>query len=70
MRTLVDIDEQRIRALDGWARSAKRARAALIREAIGEYLRRRRDEPTDDAFGAWGEGPDGVTYQQALRAEW
>lgn len=68
MRTLVELDEARIEALDTLARTDQRSRAALIRQAIDDYLARRRRE---DAFGLWGEHRvDGLTYQRRRRDEW
>ena len=71
MRTLVDIPEPQIRALDEASRREKRSRAALIRQAVDEYLSKRRGSPDDDAFGIWGDRQvDGLVYQKKLRAEW
>ena len=70
MRTLVDLEESQVQALDELARKEKRSRAALIRQAIDEYLLRRRKLEQLDAFGLWGERKvDGVTYQEQVRGE-
>jgi len=71
MRTLVDVADAQLRELDALSKEEKRSRAALIREAIDDYLatRRRRDE--GDAFGLWGRRKvDGLAYQEKVRREW
>lgn len=74
MRTLVDIPDAQVRALDGLAKDQGRSRAALIRDAIGELLDRCRSEPNPDAFGLWrktrGRDHDGLDYQERIRREW
>lgn len=71
MRTLVDIEERDLVLLDRLAVEAKRSRAALIRDAIGDFLRRRRIPAEDEAFGLWGAGKiDGLAYQRKVRSEW
>ena len=71
MRTLVEIDDARIRELDALAKEEKRSRAALIRDAIDDYLAGRRKKPERDAFGLWGKRKaDGLAYQAKVRSEW
>jgi predicted transcriptional regulator len=71
MRILVDIDEPHLRKLDHLARGERRARAAMVREAIAEYLDRRAPQVLDNAFGLWGERKtDGLSYQENARSEW
>jgi metal-responsive CopG/Arc/MetJ family transcriptional regulator len=71
MRTVVEIDEARIRELDALAKEEKRSRAALIRDAISDYLARRRRKQEGDAFGLWGKRKiDGLAYQEKVRREW
>jgi len=71
MRTLVDIGETEIVALDAMARKRDQARAVLIREAIADYLARHSVSDRADAFGLWGSGTkDGLAFQEALRSEW
>jgi metal-responsive CopG/Arc/MetJ family transcriptional regulator len=71
MRTLVDLSDKQIRALDELSKSEKRSRAALIRQAIDEYLRNRRGQQEGDAFGLWGKRKvDGLAYQEKVRREW
>ena len=43
----------------------KRSRAALIREAIDDFLAKRRSKHEGDAFGLWGKRKvDGLAYQE------
>jgi metal-responsive CopG/Arc/MetJ family transcriptional regulator len=71
MRTLVDLGETQVQALDELAHKEKRSRAAVIRQAIDEYLLRRRKQEERDAFGLWGNREvDGLTYQEQVRGEW
>ena len=71
MRTLVDVGEPQIRALDQLSRADKRSRAALIREAIDDYLAKRRGKHASEAFGLWGKRKvDGLAYQEKVRREW
>jgi len=71
MRALVDIEEDQIRDLDRLAKQQKRSRAALIREAVADYLKQRRLREAENAFGLWGQPRiDGLTYQEKVRSEW
>jgi metal-responsive CopG/Arc/MetJ family transcriptional regulator len=71
MRTLVDLGDIQIQALDELSKQQKRSRAALIREAIDDYLTTWRSKQEDDAFGLWGERKvDGLAYQNKARGEW
>ena len=71
MRTLIDLGDGQIRALDELSKKEKRSRAALIRQAIDDYLRSRRNQQESDAFGLWGKRKvDGLAYQEKVRGEW
>ena len=71
MRTLVDISDSQIRELAELCEQVNRPRAALIRDAIADYLARHRRDGEQAAFGLWGsDGPDGLAYQEKARAEW
>lgn len=71
MRTLVDIPDADIAALDELARGRRESRAKVLRAAVGEYLTRHRVVGASHAFGLWGaDVEDGVEYQRRLRAEW
>ena len=71
MRTLVDVGNTQIRELDELSKEEKRSRAALIRDAIDDYLAKRRKKREGDAFGLWGKRKvDGLAYQEKVRGEW
>ena len=71
MRTLVDLGDAQLQALDELSRREKRSRAALIRRAIDEYLSKQRDKQEGDAFGLWRKRKvDGLAYQEKVRSEW
>jgi metal-responsive CopG/Arc/MetJ family transcriptional regulator len=71
MRTLVDVGDSQLRELDELSKEEKRSRAALIREAIDDFLAKRRSHHEGDAFGLWGHRKvDGLVYQERLRSEW
>ena len=71
MRTIIDIPDAQVQDLTALARRANQPRAALVRQAITDYLARHRQTSRADAFGLWGaDAPDGLTYQARIRAEW
>lgn len=71
MRTLVDLGDTQIQALDELSKREKRSRAALIRQAIDDYLAKRHSKPESNAFGLWGERKvNGLAYQDKVRREW
>lgn len=70
-RTLIDLDDDQIRAVDEIAAAEKRSRASLIRQAVTELLGRARRSREKDAFGLWGDHKiDGLEYERKLLAEW
>jgi predicted transcriptional regulator len=71
MRALIDMNETQVEALDTLAKHAGQSRAALIREAIDDYLDRHYREQVEDGFGLWGKRKvDGLAYQEKVRREW
>jgi metal-responsive CopG/Arc/MetJ family transcriptional regulator len=71
MRTLVDLGDSQIQELDELSKEERRSRAALIREAIDDFLTKRRSKHVADAFGLWGKRKvDGLVYQEKVRNEW
>ncbi len=71
MRTLIDLTDRQVAGLKDLAKSEERSRAALIRQAIDDYLAKRGSERDVDAFGLWGEREvDGLAYQKKVRDEW
>jgi len=71
MRMLVDVGDTQLQELDELSKEEKRSRAALIREAIDDFLAKRRSKHEGDAFGLWGKHKiDGLVYQEKVRNEW
>jgi metal-responsive CopG/Arc/MetJ family transcriptional regulator len=71
MRVLVDLGDSQVQALDELSKKDKRSRAALIRQAIDDYLTKRHSRQEGDAFGLWGKRKvDGLVYQEKVRREW
>ena len=71
MRTIIEVPEDVIRTLDKVGKQQKKSRAAIIREAIHLYLKRKPLNASDEAFGVWkGQRRDGLRYQEQVRAEW
>lgn len=72
MRTLVDIPDDDIDKLDALAARQKCSRAAAIREAIRLYLvQTNSNDWVERGYGYWADRddvPDGLAYQQAIRA--
>ena len=72
MRTIIDLPDRQVDALDRISRSRKISRAALIRQAVDRYLQEHLPA-RDEAFGLWKrKGPrvDGVAFQRRLRSDW
>jgi metal-responsive CopG/Arc/MetJ family transcriptional regulator len=70
MRTLVDVGDTQLQELDQLSKVEKRYRAALTREAIDDFLAKRRSKRQSDAFGLWGKRKvDGLVYQERVRSE-
>jgi hypothetical protein len=72
MRTIIDLPDRQIEALERISKSRKLSRAELIRQAVDRYLA---DHAPDAAagFGLWkraGAREDGLAYQRRLRREW
>jgi predicted transcriptional regulator len=71
MRTLIDLPDTQIQALAALCERVKQPRAAVIREAVAEYLERHAAKPAEAAYGLWGANAmDGLAYQERARAEW
>jgi predicted transcriptional regulator len=71
MRTLIDLGDSQVAALDELAKAEKRSRASLIRQAVDDYLSKRHAKRREDAFGLWGRRKvDGLAYQKKARSEW
>lgn len=71
MKTLIEIEDADIEALDAIAARSKQSRSALIRKAIGDFLAATNVNAKDEGFGLWGKRKiDGMAYQKKIRAEW
>ena len=70
MRTIIEVPDEVVASLDKLGREGGLSRAALIREAISQYLAER-GRSDSEAFGIWRTDPvDGVQYQEKVRGEW
>jgi hypothetical protein len=72
MRTIIDLPEDQLEALDGICRRESISRAEAIRRAVGLLVRDRAAGASHAAFGLWrgARAVDGLTYQDRLRQEW
>ena len=71
MRTVIDVPDKLIESLDQLGGAAQTSRAALIREAIVEFLRHKAVPQAEVAFGLWRQRQkDGLRYQTEVRGEW
>ncbi len=71
MRTLVDIPENDLTALDAIAVVENVSRASLIRKAVNAFLSQNSLGERSEAFGLWGDNKiDGLAYQDRIRGEW
>ncbi len=71
MRTIIDLPEAHVEALDALCRGEGISRAEAVRQAVAAHLRLARQRHPDAAFGLWKRGAvDGLKYQERLRREW
>lgn len=79
MRTIVDIPEDQIKALDVLGKKQDLSRAELVRRAVGQYLeaeQKSQKSKLDQYFGLFKDDPtvfeglDGLAWQRKMRAEW
>jgi hypothetical protein len=75
MRTIVDLPDEQIRALDAYSRKHGISRAEAVRRAVSRFLPkggvRKVDFRNHPAFGSWKDrNVDTVEYQRKIRAEW
>jgi hypothetical protein len=75
MRTIVDLPDEQIRALDSYSKKHGVSRAEAVRRAVAMFLPRRRQQRLDfrnhPAFGSWkSRDIDPADYQAKMRAEW
>ncbi len=73
MRTIIDLPDDQLAALDAWRVAHGVSRAEAVRRAVARLLD---DEPVrraaiDAARGLWADrDEDGLAYQERLRSEW
>ena len=78
MRTIVDLPEDQIKALDSIGKKEDLSRAELVRRAVAAYLgnaQETKKSALDKYFGILKgsdafEGMDGMAWQKKMRAEW
>mgnify|MGYP003390327203 CR=1 FL=1 len=72
-RFLVDVPAEDVRKLDEIAKREGKSRAAVLREAVSNYLDASGKEGFEKYFGLWerhGSTVDGLEYERKLRGEW
>ena len=72
-RFLVDVPADDVRKLDEIAKREGKSRAAVLREAVSNFLQESRKGGFEKYFGLWerhGSTVDGLEYERQLRAEW
>lgn len=79
MRTIVDLPDEQVKALDSLGNKENVSRAELVRRAVQSYLDAEKDKSAaaiDKYFGMFRgdpnvfDGLDGLEYQRKIRAEW
>jgi hypothetical protein len=71
MRTIVDLPQEQLDALEAICRREGISRAEAVRRAIAHHLKTEGVRDVDRAFGLWRAKPrDGVAWQRRLRREW
>jgi hypothetical protein len=70
-RTIIDISDEQLRALDCLRAKRHQSRSSLIRKVLDEYLSEHRADWPKEAFGIWRDKPvDALAYEDKLRSEW
>lgn len=72
-RFLVDIPEDDIARLDALARAEGKSRAAILREAVNQFIANSSKDWLEAGFGLWakyGFTEDGMDFQNRMREEW
>jgi metal-responsive CopG/Arc/MetJ family transcriptional regulator len=72
MRTIIDLPDRQLEALERISKRRKVSRAELVRQAVDRFLAEHAPE-AEAAFGLWkraGVREDGLAMQRRLRREW
>ena len=72
-RFLVDVPEEDVIRLDALAKAEGKSRAALLREAVANYIAAESKQGFEKYFGLWerhGSTVDGLEYERELRDQW
>jgi hypothetical protein len=71
VRTIIDVTDRQLDALDAWCRRDGISRAEAIRRAIDAHLAAASAAARPAAFGIWrDQAEDGLAYERRRRAEW
>jgi hypothetical protein len=71
VRTIIELPESQVEALDALCRREGISRAEAIRRAVAAHVRSERDRGVDPAFGLWRRRRvDALQYQRRARREW
>ena len=73
MRTIVDIPDIQVKALNQLSKKKRVSKAEIIRQALTNYLTQYLEirKSFKDSFGLWKDkNIDGIEYQKKLRNEW
>ena len=70
MRTIVDIPENQLAALDAWCEREKISRAEAVRQALNVVLPKKQAAQGAVSFGAWKPRKNSRKLVSAMREEW
>ncbi len=71
MRTIIDVPEQALKALDRLCQRERISRAEAIRRAVRLFLGQQLPTDDDNVFGMWrNHKTQGRDYEDKLRGEW
>lgn len=70
MRTIIDIPEKQLSALNAWCDREKISRAEAIRRALDVVLPEKQAGKRADCFGAWKPRKGNGRLVRTLRGEW
>lgn len=72
MRTIIELPDEQVEALDGICRHEGISRAEAVRQAVSLLMKERGASRSGLAFGIWQgrRNSDGLAYQDRLRREW